>query len=93
VINVLASDCWRGVQFTRPEKEQVVRISRLEDMRSFPEPRELSAEELKEAYALARAAFTAEDLQGFTELDQGVSMEEFLEELEKTQKEIDQRSL
>jgi hypothetical protein len=69
-----------------------MKISRLEDMKSFPEPRELSAEELKEAYALARAAFTADDLQGFTELDPGVSMEEFLAELERTQKEIEQRS-
>jgi hypothetical protein len=69
-----------------------MKISKLEDVKSFPDPRELSPEELKEAYALARAAFTAEDLQGFTELDPGVSMEEFLAELERTQKEIEQRS-
>ena len=31
---------------------------RLEDITSIPEPREYSPEELKEAYALAKAAFT-----------------------------------
>jgi len=68
-----------------------MKITRLEDMKAFPEPRELSPEELKEAYALARASFTADDLQVFTEIDPGVSMEEFLAELEQSQKEIDQR--
>jgi hypothetical protein len=54
---------------------------------------ELSAGELKEAYALARAAFTAEDLQRYTELDEGIPEEEVLSELEEAQKQIDaQRS-
>jgi hypothetical protein len=70
-----------------------MKITRLEDSKRLPEPRELSPEELKEAYALARAAFTAEDLQQFTELDPGVPMDEFLAELEEIQKDIDQRSV
>lgn len=53
---------------------------------------ELTPEELKEAYALAQAAFTAEDLQKYTELDEGVPAEEVLAELEAAQKEFDQRS-
>jgi hypothetical protein len=52
--------------------------------------RELSPEELKEAYALAKAAFTAEDLQRFTELDDGIPFEEVLAELEEAQKRFDQ---
>ena len=52
--------------------------------------RELTPEELKEAYALAKAAFTADDLQKFTEIDEGVPFEEFLAELEEVQKQFDQ---
>ncbi len=50
----------------------------------------LSPDELKEACALARAAFTADDLQKFTEVDEvGLSMDAFLAELEKAQAEHD----
>ena len=56
-----------------------------------PDFRELTPEELAQAYALAKAAFTAEDLQRYTELDEGVPMEDFLRELEETQRQMDQR--
>jgi hypothetical protein len=52
---------------------------------------ELSPEELAEAYALVTAAFTAADLQRFTELDEGVPAEEVIQEMEETQKQFDQR--
>ena len=50
---------------------------------------ELSAEELKEAYALARATFTAGDLQCFTEIVEDVPAEAVLRELEEAQKDLD----
>ncbi|MCI0461157.1 MAG: hypothetical protein L0Z62_29775 [Gemmataceae bacterium] len=59
-------------------------------MTQFPPFRELTPEELAEAYALARAAFTAEDLQKYTEVDEGVSAGEVLAELEEAQRQIDQ---
>ena len=67
-----------------------MKISRLEEVTSIPAPRELSLEELKEAYALAKAAFTADDLQRYTELDEGVPMEEVLAELEDIHRQITQ---
>jgi hypothetical protein len=68
-----------------------MKIQRLEEITSLPEFKgELSPEELKEAYALAKAAFTAEDLQRYTEVDEGVPAEEVLAELEEAQKKIDQ---
>jgi hypothetical protein len=66
-----------------------MKIQRLEDVTTWPEFREFTAEEMKEAYALARAAFTADDLQKYTELDEGVPFEEVLEELETILKEKD----
>ncbi|HEY7427528.1 MAG TPA: hypothetical protein VH682_25065 [Gemmataceae bacterium] len=54
--------------------------------------RELSPEELKEAYALAKASITAEDLQGYTELEEGVPAEEVLAELEEMQKQFENKS-
>jgi hypothetical protein len=66
-----------------------MKILRPEEVTSFPEPRDLSPEELKEAYALARAAFTAEDLQRYTELDEGIPAEEVLHELEEAEKQFD----
>lgn len=67
-----------------------MKIYRPEEV-NFPlEFRELSPEELKEAYALAKAAFTADDLQRYTELDEGVSAEDFLAELEELQRQYDQ---
>ena len=74
-------------------------IRRLEDIKSAEDWRaliwhELSPEELKEAYALAKAAFTADDLQKFTELDlyDGVPVDELLAEMEEAQKQADQKS-
>jgi len=67
-----------------------MKILRPEEITTFPHSRELSAEEIKEAYALARAAFTAEDLQRYTEVDEGVPAEEVLAEMEKTQQRADQ---
>ena len=69
-----------------------MKIQRLEDVTSFPEPRELSEEEIKQAYALAREAFTADDLQRYTELDKGISADEVLTLMEETQQQIDQRN-
>jgi len=51
----------------------------------------LSPEQLKEAYALARAAFTADDLQKFTEIEEGIPMDIVLGELEKAQQEHDRK--
>lgn len=67
-----------------------MKILRPEEVTTFPEWRELTPEELKEAYALARAAFTAEDLQRYTELDEGLSFEETVAELEELQRQLDQ---
>jgi predicted GNAT family N-acyltransferase len=63
-----------------------MKILRPDEVTQFPEIRELTPEELKEVYALARAAFTAEDLQRYTELDEGVSADEVLAELEEAQR-------
>lgn len=67
-----------------------MKILRPEEVTSWPPPREYTAEELAEAYRLAKAAFTADDLQRYTELDEGVPADEFLAELEETQKQFDQ---
>ena len=63
-----------------------MKISRLEDVTAIPEPRELTPEELKEAYALAKAAFTADDLQRCTEVEDGVPADEVLAAMEEAQK-------
>lgn len=70
-----------------------MKIIRLEDAHEWPEYKELTPEELKEAYALARAAFTADDLQKFTEVDDigDEDMGVFLGELEKIQEEHDRK--
>jgi hypothetical protein len=68
-----------------------MKILRPEEITTFPEIRELTPEELKEAYALARAAFTAGDLQKYTELDEGVPAEDVLRELEETENQPDQK--
>jgi hypothetical protein len=67
-----------------------MKILRPEEVTTFPAFRELSPEELKEAYALARAAFTADDLQRYTEVEEGVSAEKILAEMEEVQKQADQ---
>jgi hypothetical protein len=68
-----------------------MRILRLSEVKELPEIRDLTPEEVEEAKALAKADFTAEDLQLFTELDQGTPMELFLQELEETQRQADER--
>jgi Cu2+-containing amine oxidase len=69
-----------------------MKIIRLEDAKEWPEYPPLSAEELKEAHALARAAFTADDLQRFTEIDtEETPMEVFIAELEYAQQEHDRK--
>jgi hypothetical protein len=68
-----------------------MRILRPEEVKVFPEWKELSSEELKEAYALAKASFTAEDLQQYTEEEEGVLMEDVLKELEEDQRKFDQK--
>ena len=68
-----------------------MKILRPEEVTSFPEPRDLTPEELKQAYALARAAFTAEDLQRYTELDEGVPAAEVLRALEEAEQQLDQK--
>ncbi len=69
-----------------------MKIQRLSELTSWPEFRELSPEELKEAYALAKAAFTAEDLQRYTELDEGVPAEDVLAELEEIQNQFEKNN-
>jgi len=69
-----------------------MRILRLSEVTEFPEMKELTPEERAEALALAKAAFTAEDLQRYTELDEGVPMEEVLQQMEEVQRGFDQRS-
>jgi len=69
-----------------------MKILRPEEVTVFPEFRELSPEELKEAYALARASFTAADLQRYTEVEEGVPAEEVLAQMEEFQKRADQGS-
>lgn len=50
---------------------------------------DVTPEQLAEAYKLAREAFTAEDLQRYTELDEGIPAEQVLEELERAEEELD----
>jgi hypothetical protein len=67
-----------------------MKILRPADVHEFPEPKVLSPEELAQAYALAKAAFTAADLQRYTEEDEGIPLEEVLKELEEAQRRSDQ---
>jgi len=67
-----------------------MKILRPEEVKEFPKLRELSPEELREAYALAKAAFTAEDLYRCTEEEEGIPMEDFLKELEEIQEKVEQ---
>jgi hypothetical protein len=67
-----------------------MKILRPEEVTVFPAPRPpLTPEELKEAYALARAAFTAADLQRYTEPMVGIPAEDVLAELEEIQRQAD----
>jgi hypothetical protein len=55
--------------------------------------RELTPEELAEVYRLARESFTAADLQLFTEvLTDDTPAEDFLRELEETQRQFDEKA-
>ncbi len=53
--------------------------------------REWTPEETAEAYRLCREAFTAADLQKYTELDEGIPAEEVLAEMEKMLRQADTR--
>jgi hypothetical protein len=69
-----------------------MKILKMSEITSWvPDFRELSPEELKEAYALARASFTAEDLQRYTEVDEGIPAEEVLAELAEIQRQFEQQ--
>jgi hypothetical protein len=67
-----------------------MKILRPSEVTSFPEPRDLSSEELAEAYRLARAAFSADDLQRYADLDDVVPADEVLSELKEIQARHDQ---
>jgi hypothetical protein len=67
-----------------------MKILRPEEVKSFPEFRNYTPDEVAEAYVLARAAFTAEDLQRFTEVDDTIPFEEILAAIEEKQRKIDQ---
>jgi hypothetical protein len=69
----------------------LVKILRPEEVTTFPEFRELTPEELAEAYRLAAESFTAADLQRFTELDEGIPFDEVLAALEEAQRQFDQK--
>jgi hypothetical protein len=60
-----------------------MKVLRLEELTTLPEIRELTPEVLAEALRLAKQAFTADDLQKFTEIEPGTDMAEFLTELEQ----------
>ncbi len=69
-----------------------MRILRPHEVTTFPEFRELTPEELKEVYAAARAAFTAEDLQKYTEIyDEEYLAEDVIAEMEKQQEEFERK--
>jgi hypothetical protein len=66
-----------------------MKVLRPEQVTKFPAIRDLTPEELAEAYRLAREAFTAADLQKYTEVEQGVPAEDVLREMEELQKQSD----
>lgn len=67
-----------------------MKLVRLEDLKSFPEPREFTPEEVAEAYRLGRESFTAADLQKYTELDEGIPADQVLAELEEIVRQAEQ---
>jgi hypothetical protein len=69
-----------------------MRILRPERVTSFPGLRSLTPVELKQAYALARASFTAKDLYRNTDVDEGVSAAEVLRALEKAEQQLGEGS-
>ena len=66
-----------------------MKIMRPEEVTEFPDIRDLTPEELAEAYRLAREAFTAADLQKYTEPFEGIPADDFLRELEAQQARFD----
>ena len=71
-----------------------MKILRPEEVKSWTgEFKELTPEEYKEAMALAKAAFTAADLQKYTELDEGIPFEETLAALEEQQKRFEEQGM
>lgn len=67
-----------------------MKILRPEEVTGPLDYHELTPEELAEAYRLAREAFTAADLQKYTEpLDDGIDAEEVLREMEEYQAQSD----
>jgi hypothetical protein len=54
----------------------------------YPEPYPMTDEERKAALAKVKASFTAADLQRFTEIEEGIPLDDVLKELE----EIDRKS-
>ena len=69
-----------------------MKLLRPEEVDVFPEIKEFSSEQIAEVLALSKASFTAEDLQRFTELDEGTPMEDLLKELEEAQRLFDEKS-
>ena len=67
-----------------------MKILRPEEVTTWPGFMELTPEEYKEAMELARAAFTAADLQQYTELDEGIPAEDVLAALEEQQQRLEQ---
>jgi hypothetical protein len=70
-----------------------VKILRPEEVTDYSQliTRDLTPEELAEAYALARAAFTAADLQEYTEVDDVIPAEDVVHEMEEAQKQFDEK--
>jgi hypothetical protein len=66
-----------------------MKILRPSEVTVFPPWRDLTPEELTEAYRLARAAFTAEDLARYADLDEGVPADDVLRELKDAQRRHD----
>ena len=69
-----------------------MKLVRPEDVNGPLDYRELSAEEMKEVYALARAAFTIEDLLRYTEVVEEFPAEDVLREMEEAQEQADRRT-
>jgi hypothetical protein len=68
-----------------------MKILRPEEITTFPDPPEMTPERMKEALALAKAAFTAGDLQRYTEVEEGIPAEEVIREMEELEKQLDQQ--
>jgi hypothetical protein len=69
-----------------------MRILRLHEVKQIPKARQLTPEELREAYALAKAAFTADDLYHCIEEEEGLPMEDLLKEMEENQKKVERKN-